>query len=216
MEMLKVRATFRLAQLFGALGKAEMENKSLQHLPMAWDGAIVADGEPVCSLWDAGAVITSLLSESLHDLQVFTHLLLLVSFWQGWSSSICLQSTSQQGSLVLVGLFAGTTVLSGVWKRCTLSQKAKSQRGSLTPNLTFQVTLSSPVVPKGVVCHQITVHSPCAFNHGASIRMPSSEFIPLHTGTPEFMKPFCLLPLISTTTKHSHSLLPLVSEHFEK
>lgn len=55
-----------------------------------------------------------------------------------------------------------------------------------------------------------------AFNHGASIRMPSSEFIPLHTGTPEFMKPFCFLLLISTTTKHSHSLLPLVSEHFEK
>lgn len=46
--------------------------------------------------------------------------------------------------------------------------------------------------------------------------MPSSEFITLLTGTPEFMKPFCLLPLISTATKHSHSLLQLVSEHSEK
>lgn len=67
-----------------------------------------------------------------------------------------------------------------------------------------------------MVCHQITVHSPCAFSHGASIRMPSSEFITLLTGTPEFMKPFCLLPLISTATKHSRSLLQLVSEHSEK
>lgn len=174
MEMLEVRAAFRLPKLFGDLGKDELGISSLRHLedpfgcyqrrgnmghkPAAWEVLVLPELLPICwiPVWPP----------SIH---LFWWLLLVLVF-----SNV--SGESQPGRLVLLGPPSGATVKqSQCWAvsgRDVQYPKTWNDSGVAWHQIwLFKLCWLLWLCQRETVCHQLPATISCAFSHGASMRI---------------------------------------------